>query len=102
MSSQEPFAALKGPRYSDSCGARRSASPLAALKGLRFWHRRSARLSASRSPLMLMVLALVSATVSGAGTDTRLLEAARRGDAKAVQELIARKVDVNLRQADGA
>ena len=51
---------------------------------------------------LVLASTLLSGSVFGAATDTRLLDAARRDDTKAVQELIGQKVDLNVRQADGA
>ena len=51
---------------------------------------------------LVLAWTLVSGNIFGAATDTRLLDAARRRDLKAVQELISQRADVNLRQADGA
>ncbi len=50
----------------------------------------------------LLLLGLVASTASAADSDLRLIDAARRGDAKAVQELIRARVDVNRPQPDGA
>jgi ankyrin repeat protein len=50
----------------------------------------------------VLACVLLSASVFAETADTRLLNAARRNDPKAVQALIGQKVDVNLRQPDGA
>ena len=50
----------------------------------------------------LGVTTLLSGSLAGAVPDTRLVDAARRGDAKAVQTLLGEGVNVNLPQPDGA
>src|SRR5262245_6211386 len=64
--------------------------------------KRPTRLARRTSVASLFAITLLSWTVFGAATDTRLLDAARRDDLQAVRELIERKVDVDLRQPDGA
>ena len=61
------------------------------------------RLRGGRSGLpLLAVFALMSLVASAASPDSRLIDAARRGDAKAIQELIRGRADVNAPQPDGA
>jgi ankyrin repeat protein len=50
----------------------------------------------------LLTPLLVSAIMSGASRDLRLVDAARARDTKAAERLIKQGVDVNLPQADGA
>ena len=52
--------------------------------------------------VLVGVTTLLSGSLAGAVPDTRLVDAARRGDAKAVQALLGEGVNVNLPQPDGA
>ena len=54
-----------------------------------------------RMPLAVLVLAAVPALLAAAGGDTRMAEAAMRGDRAAVRALIASAADVNGAQGDG-
>src|SRR5262245_57721643 len=88
MCSRPWFAVLKGPGCMPT-----------SISG--FLSPSSSSVRASRCTLLAW--ALLSASVFAAeSSDTRLLNAARRNDPKAVQALIGQKVDVNLRQPDGA
>src|SRR5262245_10753158 len=88
MSSRPSRAALKRPRDIGTASAGSSGPRSATVR---------------RRRCTLLACALLSASVFAAEPgDMRLLNAARRNDAKAVQALIGQKVDVNLRQPDGA
>ena len=47
------------------------------------------------------VATILVASCAAATADLRLVEAARKGDIKAVRELLAQKVDLNAAQPDG-
>lgn len=52
--------------------------------------------------VLVAVLALTTLHPEAAGTDLRLVQAARRGDLAAVRQLIRLKVDLNAAEPDGA
>ena len=55
------------------------------------------------SALFISACLLVAATITfGAASDQRLIDAAKKSDAKAVRSLIAARVDVNAVEADGS
>ena len=54
------------------------------------------------SRIVVLATLLVSASVSAAGGDTRLVDAAMRRDAAAVRALVAQGVDVNAPDGDGS
>src|SRR5437868_5356242 len=51
---------------------------------------------------ILLVGLCMAVLLPAAGTDTRLADAAMRGDKDAVRSLLKQKVDVNASQGDGA
>jgi uncharacterized protein len=55
-----------------------------------------------KSLSILVVAVMLSAARIAAASDTRLIEAVRRGDGIAVESLLQQGVDVNARQGDGA